>query len=105
MKKSVITKVITYDIDDDGKANGGDDLIAGESSYEEEEEEAAEQTGPRAKQDPVPDSLKRVFANKKPIKVIESDDEEEGTKQPSLFTKVNNLKSLDLAADSATVQE
>lgn len=34
----------------------------------------------------------------------QSDDEGEEI-QPSLFRKVNNIKSMDLAADSATVEE
>ena len=46
----------------------------------------------------MPDSLKAVFA-KKTVDFLSKKQE------PSLFRKVRDAKSLDLAADSATVQE
>lgn len=48
-------EVVTYDIDEDG------DAINSESEYSQEEEENQQ---PKVREDPIPDSLKRIFAKK-----------------------------------------
>jgi hypothetical protein len=84
-------KVISYEIDDDGENMNpqGSELP---SDIEEEE------VGQREKPEEMPDSLKAVFAKK-------TADFSKKKQDPSIFRKVRGEKTLDLAADSKTVQE
>ena len=79
-------EVITYNIDDDDSQIQSDPEI-----------EDFQQQNPRIREDPVPDSLKRVFGQA--IKPVNEDRD-----QPSLFRKIKDAKTMNIAADSSTVQ-
>ena len=81
--KASVTKVITFEIDDDGQQVEG--------AHSEPEDFVED------KPMPMPDSLKQVFAKKTEIQYQQH--------EPSLFRKQRDAKSLNNAADSVTVQE
>ena len=84
-------KVISYEIDDDGE-NMNPQWSEPPSDIEEEE------VAQRDRPEEMPDSLKAVFAKK-------TADFSKKKQDPSIFRKVRGEKTLDLAADSKTVQE
>ena len=63
-------------------------------NYQIDENDSDFERKPVARKQPIPDSLKQVFASKP---------RNADPAKPSLFTKTMNAKSLNVAADSATV--